>query len=110
MSNLFRCSVGEGKISRKLVGTLSGGTVTHSGKIDIHEILPNYKNLTANNFIMELKGVNGGGYNGGSASAFSELNYDPTTGVITCTGIGCRESNGWSGGGATIDVYYIYVR
>lgn len=101
---------GGGRIAKKLVGTLNGSTVTMSGTINVSNQIEDYKNLTAEDFVMELKRVNGGGYNGGSASAFSELNYDPTTGVITCTGIGCRESNGWSGGGATIDVYYIYVR
>ena len=98
-----------GRVGKQYLGNISGAMNKQSGTLDISSILPNYQQLTESDFIMELASISGGGHNNTSASATSSLSYDPSTGIITCRGIGCKHESYWSGAGATVSIYYLYV-
>ena len=98
-----------GRVGKQYLGNISGAMNKQNGTLDISSILPNYQQLTESDFIMELASISGGGHNNTSASATSSLSYDPSTGVITCRGIGCKHESYWSGAGATVSIYYLYV-
>lgn len=108
---VVKSASGVGKVGKKLVGTLNGNGVTNfSGTINVTGVLANYKNLTANDFIMELAKVNySASESSYSGEATSTLSYDASNGIITCAGIGTRNSSHWAGGGAVVNVYYLYV-
>lgn len=109
---LYRCSgkSKKGKVVKKLLGTLAGSATKGSDSLNISSILNNYKELTANDFSMELVelsyGANESSYNGSTPST---LTYNSSTGIITCTGIGVRHPSHWASAASKVNVYYLYV-
>ena len=81
---LFACKVGgsEGSVKVTYIGSISGGSTAAdcTKTFNVTSKLPNYNQLTANNFFMTFEG--GTGFSTFQGLAYSK-NYNASTGILT---------------------------
>ena len=100
--------INPGTLQRVKIGSFSGGNSDNSFTFDCTNI-PNYQNLTVDNFTYEYTGITGGSSDGtNSASCSPKKSYNASTGVLTLTGMSARHPNRWAGISSVSGNVYVY--